>query len=298
MIKTTNLIKNFYDYSAISSLDLEIPNGSIYGLVGPNGSGKSTFLRIISGVYYPTSGSATVEDKEIYDNVEAKSKIFFVSDDMFFDHVNIQRTADYYKGIYPSWSQERYNLLMERFPLDIKKPIKTFSKGMRRQAALIIAMSCQPEYMLLDEAFDGLDPVIRIGVRKLLCDQVAETGMTVIIASHNLKELEDLCDTIAIIHMGKKVMMLSTDSIGEQFCKAQVIFKNNTTKEDLTLPEILSINSQGSMMQIIARGKRDNLKSYLENLGADFIEFLPINLEEVFVYEMEAAGYDYNNVLF
>ncbi len=298
MIIASDLNKRFDEENALVSLNLEIPKGSIYGLVGPNGSGKSTFLRCIAGVYKPSYGSINIDGEEIFENMKMKEKIFFVSDDMFFDFPTIRDVANFYRGIYPTWNEERYKSLMEKFPLDDKKRIKTFSKGMRRQAALIVAMASEPEYMLLDEAFDGLDPVIRVGVRKLLCDMVYEINMSVIIASHNLKELEDLCDTVAIIHKGNKIVVLSTEDISENFCKVQAAFKPMIEKEALGMENIISFTAQGSMVQIVARCSREVMEKKISTLNPAIADFLPITLEEVFVYEMEAVGYDYNNVLF
>ena len=190
MIATKNFTKTFDGKNAVENLDISIEKGRIYGLVGTNGSGKSTFLRTVCGVYYPDGGSVTVDGEEVYENVSAKNKVFFVSDDMYFlPNSSIESMSQLYKGIYPTWNQQKYDNLTNKFPIDKNAKVKNFSKGMKRQAAIILALSCQPEYLLLDEAFDGLDPVIRVAVRKLIAEEVLERNMTVIISSHNLRDL-------------------------------------------------------------------------------------------------------------
>ncbi|MEG2915428.1 MAG: ABC transporter ATP-binding protein [Oscillospiraceae bacterium] len=299
MIKIKDYIKKFDEYKAVDGLNLTISKGSIYGLVGTNGSGKSTLLRSICGVYKPTWGDIEVDGEKVYENVLAKSKVFFVSDDMYFpENATINSVANFYKTIYPKWSNEIYLNLVAKFPLDPNKRIKTFSKGMHRQAALIIALSCQPDYMLLDEAFDGLDPVIRVAVRKLIADEVASREMTVVIASHNLRELEDLCDSIGILHKGKLVIEQSMESINESFCKMQAVFKPMVEKEKLLGDNILSVDIKGSMAVIVAKSSQAELKEKISSLNPMLAEYMPLSLEEVFVYEMEASGYDYNNILF
>lgn len=299
MIKATNFSKQFDDYLAVESLDLTIEQGHIYGLVGTNGSGKSTFLRSISGIYKPTDGTLEVDGEQVWENVFAKSKMFFVSDDSYFlPNSSIDNMAGFYKELYPTWSQEKYNILTQRFPIDSKKKIKTFSKGMKRQAAIILALACQPKYLLLDEAFDGLDPVIRVATRKLIADEVAENGMTVIIASHNLRELEDFCDTVGILHKGKLIIQQDINSIQQSFCKIQVAFKPAIDLELIKSEKILSIKQNGSIVNIVAATSQKDMEDIIIPLKPVLAEYIPLSLEEVFIYEMEAIGYDYNNIIF
>ena len=207
MIEASNVVKRFDEYCALDGLTTSIQPGWIYGLVGTNGSGKSTFMRTIAGVYRPDEGSLKVQGAEAFENVHVKDRVLFVPDDMYFlPQATLEDMAALYRSLYSSWSQEKYQELVKRFPISDKKKLNTFSKGMKRQAAIILGIASQPDYLLLDEAFDGLDPVIRVAVRKLIADEVASRNMCVIIASHNLRELEDFCDHIGILHQGKLML--------------------------------------------------------------------------------------------
>lgn len=301
MIKATDFTKRFDGKVAVNALDIEIEKGRIYGLVGTNGSGKSTFLRTVSGVYYADGGSITVDDEPVYENINAKSKVFFVSDDMYFlPNSSMEDMSQMYKGLYPTWSQEKYEKLAGRFPLDKNARVKTFSKGMRRQAAIILALSCQPKYLLLDEAFDGLDPVIRVAVRKLIADEVAENDMTVVISSHNLRELEDFCDTVGILHKGQLVMQHTMDALSDRFCKIQVAFGKDSafSADNLNDDRILSCKKSGSVYTIACAMGCDDAEKFMSQYNPIFVDYIPLTLEEVFVYEMEAIGYDTNNIIF
>lgn len=299
MIKATDFSKQFDDYLAVDSLNLTLEKGHIYGLVGTNGSGKSTFLRSICGVYSPTKGDITVDGEKIMDNVSTKQKVFFVSDDTYFSpDASIEDMSKFYKGFYPNWSQEKFDILTKRFPLDSKKKIKSFSKGMKRQAAIILALSCQPQYLLLDEAFDGLDPVIRVAVRKLIADEVSEREMTVIISSHNLRELEDFCDQVGILHMGKLILQQEVDALSQSFCKVQAAFEPPIGEELIKDDRILSIKQEGSIVRIIAACSKADMAKIINPFNPILSDYISLTLEEVFVYEMEAIGYDYNNIIF
>ena len=300
MITAKNFTKIFDDKTAVDNLDISIGNGCIYGLVGTNGSGKSTFLRTVSGVYYADKGTVMVDGQEVYENIAAKSKVFFVSDDMYFlPNSSIEDMSKLYKTIYPTWNQQKYDNLTEKFPIDKNKKVKNFSKGMKRQAAIILALSCQPQYLLLDEAFDGLDPVIRVAVRKLIAEEVLERNMTVIISSHNLRELEDFCDTVGILHNGRLIMQHTMDTLSDRFCKAQVVMdKAGTALENLQENNILSVKKSGSIYTVVCAMSCDQAEKYLGRFNPVFMDFIPLTLEEVFVYEMEAIGYDTNNIIF
>lgn len=300
MIVAKNFVKTFDGKNAVDNLNVTIKNGVIYGLVGTNGSGKSTFLRSVCGVYYADEGTVTVDGEEVYENIGAKSKVFFVSDDMYFlPNSSIDDMSKLYSGIYPTWDQKKYEKLTEKFPIDKKAKIKNFSKGMKRQAAIILALSCRPKYLLLDEAFDGLDPVIRVAVRKLIAEEVAESGMTVIISSHNLRELEDFCDTVGILHNGRLIMQQTMESISGRYCKAQVVMdKNSTALDNLQDERILSVKKSGSIYTVSCTMSCDEAEKFIGSFNPVFMDFIPLTLEEVFVSEMEAIGYDTNNIIF
>ncbi len=299
MIQATGLVKKFDDYAALDHLDLEIKKASVYGLVGTNGAGKSTLLRTIAGIYQADSGMVSLDGVDVYEQVNIKSRIFLVADDLYFlPGATLTEMAKFYSVLYPSWSWEKYQKLCQTFPIGDKKKINTFSKGMKRQAAIILALSVQPELLLLDEAFDGLDPVIRLAVRKLIADEVASREMTVIISSHNLRELEDLCDHVAILHQGKLLLEKELDDLRLGFCKIQAAFKPALDLSQLSQIEILHQESQGSVIQLIVRGNREDVVPYLESFKPLILDCVPLTLEEVFIHEMEVVGYDYNNILF
>ncbi len=299
MIQVSNLVKKFDDYNAVNNMSLYFDDNSITGLVGTNGSGKSTLLRSLVGVYKPDSGSIKVDGEEVFENMDAKLEIFYVSDDMYFPStLNLEQVGKFYKSVYPKFDEEKFKSLLTKFPIDSKKRTSTYSKGMFRQAALIIAVSCCPKYLLLDEAFDGLDPVVRVAVRKVIAEEVSLGNMSVIIASHNLRELEDLCDTVCIMHHGELIVKITSQEIGDHFCKIQAAFNVVPEKERLMFNNVMTVDIQGKIATIAAKCKGEEIIEKLNDLNPVFTESMPMSLEEVFIYEMEAIGYDYNKIIF
>lgn len=299
MITTTALVKCFGDFTALSALTTTIEKGSIYGLVGSNGSGKSTFLRLVAGVYMPDGGSIMIDGAPVYENCAIKNNTFFVADDLFFlPQSTMSDMADFYRGVYSDFSDERYARLCTIFPLDPKAKITTFSKGMKRQVALLLGLSCRPHLLLLDEAFDGLDPVIRGAVKKLLSDDISEREMTVIISSHNLRELEDLCDHVGLLHRGNLLFEREIDELKLGFCKVQAVFQDGVPDTALAGLNLMQVSRSGSLLNLIVRGTSTEVCAHLLAQGALFAEGIPLTLEEVFIHEMEAVGYDYNNIIF
>ena len=225
MLKANDLVKRFGDTIALDGLNTEIGRGCIYGLVGPNGSGKSTLMRLMCGVYRPDGGSITLEGEPVFENIAAKDRILYLSDDLYFPPKStVEELAAFYRGLYSGFSTETYQKLCGCFPLEVKKSLSTFSKGQRRQAALLAALCCHADYLLLDEAFDGLDPVIRLMVKKLLAEEIAERGATVVISSHNLRELEDLCDQIGLLSAGRLLFEKDIDVLKLGFCRVQAAY--------------------------------------------------------------------------
>lgn len=297
MIKAENLTKKFDDFAALDGLCTEIASGCIYGLVGPNGSGKSTLMRLMSGIYQPNGGSITIDGEPIFENVKIKDRIFYLSDDIFFlPKSTTDDMAAFYEGLYSTFSRGKYEELKKYFPIDCKKRISTFSKGMRRQSALLTALACGTDYMLMDEAFDGLDPVIRLMIKKLLAEEITNRGITVIITSHNLRELEDLCDQIGLIHKGKLLLQKDLDELKFGFCKVQAVYSTEVDW-DATGLTILQKSQRGSVISLLVRGSADDTLATLESLSPIFCEVVSLTLEEVFIGEMEAVGYDYNNLI-
>lgn len=299
MIKIENVTKHFESNTALDQVGFEIQKSCIYGLVGTNGSGKSTLLRLVAGVYSPDGGSVSIDDEAVFENPEKKQQVFFVSDDLYFHpQATLEDMAAFYRAAYHRWDQNRYQKLCELFPIGTKRKLSNFSKGMRRQAALILALSCAPDYLLLDEAFDGLDPVIRHAVRRIISDMLSEYNMTVVISSHNLRELEDFCDRVGLLHHGALKLECAIDQIQLGFCKVQVVFKPMPESLELDGVSVISKEVRGSVATFIcAAGEKEALAA-VSKLKPMLCEAVSLTLEEVFIYEMEAVGYDYNKIIF
>lgn len=298
MIEVNNLTKTFDDFTAINNLSCTIPDGCIYGMVGSNGAGKSTFLRIVSGVYKADKGDVTLDGQPIFENPEAKAKIILVPDELFFLHgANMNRMASLYRTVYPNFDMQRYNDLTHAFGLDPKRNVATFSKGMRRQAATILTLSSKPQYIFFDETFDGLDPIMRTLVKKIICDDVAERKATAVITSHSLRELEDTCDQLALLHKGGLVLESDVGDLKTSLFKVQIAFLGDYDKQKFDGINMLSYSKKGSVANFIVRGDRDAVKARLSALSPALLDILPLSLEEVFTYEMEALGYKFDDVL-
>lgn len=300
MIKSEALTKRFGQTTALDRLSTSIEEGCIYGLVGSNGAGKSTFLRLLAGIYRPTEGSLTINDAPVYENSKLKQDIFFIPDEIYqMPGGSMDSMARIYSSLYSNWSTERYTELIKRFPIQPERKLSACSKGMRRQIAIILGLSCMPKYLLLDEAFDGLDPVIRVAVRKLIADDILQRGTTVLIASHNLRELEDMCDHVGLLHGGKILFQRELSELQQGFAKIQFVAKPLPAREEFAKQlDIISFKTSGSIAEMVVRGNPHEIQQKLERLHPLLCESVPLTLEEIFITEMEAVGYDYNNVLF
>lgn len=293
MIKVKEVSKNFEDFVALDNITCNISDGCIYGMVGSNGAGKSTFLRVLAGIYKPEKGEAYIDDAPIYENPKIKENVVLVADELFFlPGTNMNKMAKLYASIYEKFDWERFNKLTELFELNPAKPIGNFSKGMKRQAAIILALSTRAKYMFFDETFDGLDPVMRNLVKKLICNDVIEYNATVIVTSHSLRELEDICDHLALLHRGGLVLELKTS----QF-KIQVAFRNEFSRSTFDEFNIIRYRQEGSVANMIINGDRDTTVEKLSKLNPLVLDVLPLTLEEVFTYEMEALGYEFDTAL-
>lgn len=298
MIKATDLTMKFGSFKALDKLNCSIPDGCIYGMVGSNGAGKSTLMRLISGIYKPHEGSVLIDGVDVYDNVDVKNRIVFVPDELFFlNGANLIRMAKLYSNIYKNFSYKRFNELVNVFRLDPNKNIAAFSKGMRRQAATILSLSCMADYILFDETFDGLDPVMRNLVKNLLYDDVLERNATAVITSHSLRELEDTCDQLALLHKGGIIFESEIDNLKTSLFKIQVAFAEDYNRSKFDGLEILSFTKQGSVSSLIVRGDRDATAGIITAMQPILFEMLPLSLEEVFVFEMDALGYEFSEVL-
>lgn len=298
MIEVKNLTKKFDRFVAIDNLSCSIPDGCIYGMVGSNGAGKSTFLRVVSGVYRADSGDVSLDGNPIFENPDAKAKIILVPDELFFlQGANMNRMAALYKTVYPNFDTNRYKELTAAFGLDPKKNVATFSKGMRRQAATILSLSAKPQYIFFDETFDGLDPIMRTLVKKIICEDVSERKATAVITSHSLRELEDTCDQLALLHKGGLVLESDVQNLKTSLFKVQIAFNDEYDKSRFSGIEILSFVKRGSVSNLIVKGDRDIVREQLTATFPVLLDILPLSLEEVFTYEMEALGYKFNDVL-
>ena len=291
MIKVENVVKTFDGFRALDGLTLNVPKGGIYGLVGPNGSGKSTVIRHITGIYRQDSGIVTVDGQPVYENTDLKRRIAYISDDVYaFLSANIRDMRDFYRGIYPQFDTARFEALREAFPLDEKKAIRHLSKGMQKQAAFWLAMCCRPDYLILDEPVDGLDPVMRRRVWSILMGDVADHGTTVLVSSHNLRELEDVCDHVGIIDHGKVLIERSLSELQDNIVKLQVAFRPEQSIE-LSGLNILHSQVTGRVHTLIVRGSQAEITEKMAAIDPIFFDLLPLTLEEIFIYELGGADY-------
>ena len=298
MIKAENVTKTFEDFTALSHITCTIPQGCIYGMVGSNGAGKSTFLRLMAGVYRADEGNLTIDGQSVFENPAVKSQVAFVPDELYFlPGASMDRMAGLYAAAYPTFDHKRYRSLTDTFRLNPQKPLGTFSKGMRRQAATILAVSCRPQYIFFDETFDGLDPVMRNLVKNLICQDVLERQATAIITSHSLRELEDTCDQLALLHKGGLVLESDIQNLKTSLFKIQIAFSQEYGRESFQGIDILHFSKRGSVANMIVRGNRDETVNRLHQMAPILMDVLPLTLEEVFTYEMEALGYAFSDVL-
>ncbi|MDR2655020.1 MAG: ABC transporter ATP-binding protein [Oscillospiraceae bacterium] len=292
MISVASFTKKFDGRPALDNISLNISDNSVYGLLGSNGSGKSTLLRSIAGVYTPDGGDILADGKTVFKNLEFKNSLFFVSDEPFyFAQSSLTEMSGFYKKFYTGWNENTYRRLCEVFPLDASARIAGFSKGMKRQALIILSLSCSPRYLLLDEAFDGLDPVMRSALKKVIAEKIADSSMTVIVTSHNVGEFENLCDTVAIIHKGRKVLERENSGDAGNIVKAQLAFAAEPDAGMFRDFDVLNFEMRGRLATLTIRGGFGETQARLEAMNPLFLDILPTTLEEIFIYEMEAAGY-------
>lgn len=293
MIQLTNVSKSFNKQLALDGVNCEIKKGSVLGIIGSNGSGKSTLLRLISGIYRQDKGEISYEGKKLYENVAAKSRMFYISDDQYqFSGATMLDMAKFYDQIYGSFDWSFFENLSSQFKLETRRKLNTFSKGMQRQAHIILALATKPEVLLCDETFDGLDPVVRQGIKGILLDMVKEREMTVIIASHNLRELEDLCDSIALLHQSDLILSKALEDVQNNVFKVQCAFSEELSDEAFSELAPLYIERFGRMAFLTIRGDREAVSEKMENLKPLYFELMPLSLEEIFIVEMEVLGYD------
>ncbi len=298
MIKVKNVVKKFGDFTALSGLDINVEKGSVYGLIGPNGAGKTTILKILSGVYRPTDGDVLIDGQRVYENLAVKERVTFISDDLFFfTTYTIKDTAKYYAGLYKNWSWARFENLKDIFKIDVNRKVRSLSKGMQKQVAFWLSISAQPEIMLLDEPVDGLDPVMRRNVWKLILQDVAERGTTVLVSSHNLRELEDVCDHVGIMHGGKLVLEKALDDMKGGTHKLQLAFDGDAPAELLLELNPAHVERYGSVSILIVKGNAEAICNISKKYQPLICDILPLTLEEIFIYELGGLGYEFENII-
>ena len=299
MIEARDLVKTFEGFRALDGLSMTVPTNSVYGLVGPNGAGKSTLLRHVTGVWRQDSGTITVDGQPIYENPAVKARLANIPDDLYyFLSASTKEMAAFYRGFYPRFDMARYQALREAFPtVNEKQPIRRLSKGMQKQAAFWLSLCCRPDVLVLDEPVDGLDPVMRRQVWSLLLGDVAEYGTTVLVSSHNLRELEDVCDQVGILSRGKLLLERSLSDLQDNLVKMQVVFQE---REMPVLPDeldVLHISQVGRIHTLIVRGNAAEVTTRLSVFAPILMEALPLTLEEIFIYELGGEDYAVREII-
>ena len=297
MLEANNVVKTFDGFRALDGANMTVPRGAVYGLVGPNGAGKSTIIRHFTGVYRPDSGQVTLDGQPVYENPAAKSRMAVIPDDWYyFPQASIRDMARLYAGTHPFFSWDRYHKLREAFPLPEKQLLRRMSKGMQKQAAFWLTMSCMPEVLVLDEPVDGLDPVMRRQVWSLLLGDVAERGTTVLVSSHNLRELEDVCDHVGIMNQGKVLLERSLSELQDNTVKLQVVYPGEEPRLPAEL-HILHHSAVGRVHTYILRGDRESILNRMQITAPLLLEAIPLTLEEIFIYELGGADYAVRDIV-
>ena len=298
MLEAKNVVKTFDGFRALDGLTMTVPKGAVYGLVGPNGAGKSTIIRHLAGIYRQDSGEVLLDGQPVYEDPAVKRRMTVIGDDWYyFPQANIREMARFFAGLYPAFSWERYEKLKQVFPLDEKMMLRRMSKGMQKQAAFWLTVCCMPEYLILDEPVDGLDPVMRRQVWSLLLGDVAERGTTVLVSSHNLRELEDVCDHVGILNKGRVLLERSLSDLQDNTVKLQVAYQGVT---EPVLPAELNIlhrSHVGRVYTYIVRGSREDILRRMQITEPVLLESIPLTLEEIFIYELGGVDYAAKDIL-
>ena len=295
MIEVKKLVKTFGDFRALDGLDINVPSGAVYGLVGPNGAGKSTVIRHITGILKQDSGEVKVDGEDVFENTAVKARIAYIPDDVFYyTQASVNDMMKFYRDMYPKFDMERFSSLGKVFGIKTSSPVRKLSRGMQKQVAFWLALSMRPETVVLDEPVDGLDPVMRRQVWNVLLSDVAENGTTVLISSHNLRELEDVCDHVGIMNKGKMMIERNLADLQESLVKVQLALPEGKSVPDGL--DILHMSELGHLKTIIVRGSTDDVTGKLAAASPMFIDVLPLTLEEIFVYELGGAGYEVKDI--
>lgn len=298
MIQVKNVSKYFDDFKVLDDFSLNVKKGTIYGLVGPNGAGKTTIINHINGVLKPDAGEIYIDGERVYENNKIKESVLSIADDWFYySTYTIKQMAHFYRDIYPSFNMERYEAIKGIFKIDEKRQIRKLSKGMKKQVAFWLTLSAMPSVLILDEPLDGLDPVMRKQVLNLVIADVTDREMTVLVSSHNLRELEDICDWVGIIHKGKMIIEKPLDDLKGSVHKYQMVIDENCAKKLEENSDVLHISKTGSVYNVIMRGDAQETHSNMKALSPMLCERISLTLEEVFIYELGGLGYDFKSII-
>ena len=299
MIKAKGIVKRFGNFKALDNFEINVPKGSIYGLVGPNGAGKTTIINHLMGVYKPDKGAVLIDGEDVWENRDLKQRVLCINDDWYyFGSYTVKEMARFYESIYKNFNRERYENLGKILKIEENRQIRRLSKGMKKQVAFRLVLSCMPDVLILDEPLDGLDPVMRKQIMNIIISDVADREMTVLVSSHNLRELEDICDYVGIIHNGKMVIEKPLDDLKGSVFKYQAAFNEDKEEEIRAMSDVLHVSRTGSVYNIIVRGDMREWDGKMKELSPILCERINLTLEEVFIYELGGLGYDFESIIF
>ena len=299
MLKADNLTKRFQGVTAVDHIHAEIQDGTVFGLIGTNGAGKSTFLRMAAGILKPDEGTITLDGEAVFEDTRVKARCFFIPDEPYFlGNGTADDMKTFYQGIYPNFDTDRFGRLLKSFELDGRRKIQTFSKGMKKQLAVLLGICAGTDYLFCDETFDGLDPVMRQTVKSLFANDIEERHLTPVIASHNLRELEDICDHVGLLHRGGMLLSKDLDDMKMNIHKIQCVLPAGLDRTNLQDLDIMTTEQRGSLLTLTVRGQKEEIQARMQSYHPVFFEMIPLSLEEIFISETEVAGYDIKKLIF
>ena len=299
MIKADNLTKRFQGVTAVDHIHAEIQDGTVFGLIGTNGAGKSTFLRMAAGILKPDEGTITLDGEAVFEDIRVKARCFYIPDEPYFlGNGTADDMKTFYQGIYPNFDTDRFGRLLKSFELDGRRKIQTFSKGMKKQLAVLLGICAGTDYLFCDETFDGLDPVMRQTVKSLFANDIEERHLTPVIASHNLRELEDICDHLGLLHRGGMLLSKDLDDMKMNIHKIQCVLPAGLDRTNLQDLDIMTTEQRGSLLTLTVRGQKEEIQARMQSYHPVFFEMIPLSLEEIFISETEVAGYDIKKLIF
>lgn len=299
MIKADNLTKRFQSVTAVDHIHAEIQDGTVFGLIGTNGAGKSTFLRMAAGILKPDEGTITLDGESVFEDTRVKARCFYIPDEPYFlGNGTADDMKTFYQGIYPNFDTDRFGKLLKSFELDGRRKIQTFSKGMKKQLAVLLGICAGTDYLFCDETFDGLDPVMRQTVKSLFANDLEERHLTPVIASHNLRELEDICDHVGLLHRGGMLLSKDLDDMKMNIHKIQCVLPAGLDRTNLQDLDIMTVQQRGSLLTLTVRGQKEEIQARMQSYHPVFFEMIPLSLEEIFISETEVAGYDIKKLIF